>query len=208
VPTARQSGIDVVSSNMQYWWTPRGTPPARIQVLADAIEKAMATDEVLEALHSVQMKPTVLSAQQVRDRLAQAEQQLSITVTTTPEYLKWLPHTALVVCIALGILAVVQSRGSRSPNESASTSTDGSRAERPSDVGRAVVFAVLTLGYAVAFGSEIIGFRLATLVFILLSGVLLAGPRLKPMLTITAIGLVVSLGTHLVMANWLAVDLP
>ena len=208
VPTARQSGIDVVSSNMQYWWAPRGTPPDRIQVLAEALEKAMATVQVREALRKVQMKPTVLSAEQVRDRLTLAEQQLNITLTPPPEYLNWLPHTALVVCIALGIVAIIQSRHSRSTTESASTSAGEPRADRLSDARRALVFALLTLGYAIAFGSEKTGFRIATIAFILLSGFVLAGPRLKPMMTITAIGLIVTMGTHFVMANWLAIDLP
>jgi tripartite-type tricarboxylate transporter receptor subunit TctC len=208
VPTARQSGIDVVSSNVQYWWAPRGTPPDRIEVLAKALEKAMETDEVREALGNIQMEPTVLSAQQVRERLALAEQELNFTVRTTTEHLAWTPYAALVACVALGIVAVFQSRGSRMRVEVDSMPASKSREARTSGTRRAVAFGALTFVYAVAFGSEIVGFRIATIAFILFSGMLLAGARLKPMLLIAAIGLVVSLGTHFVMAHWLAVDLP
>ncbi len=108
----------------------------------------------------------------------------------------------LAACIALGVVAIIQALRSRS-------SLAGElRTGESADVKIAVVFAALTLAYAIAFGFELIGFRIATLVFILSAGALLAGLRPRPMITVTAVGLVVALGTHYVMASLLAVDVP
>ena len=204
VPTARESGVDVVSANMQYWWAPRGTPPERIRVLAEAIEKAMATDQVQESLNRNQTNPIFLDAGEVEDRLARAEEELSMTVTATPEYLGFLPHTILTVCLVLGLVALIQSRFLRSADEPPAES--GSR--RPTGGRAAVIFAVLTIVYAFSFGAEAIDSRFATMIFIVSAGLMMTGLRAKPMITVAAISLITAFGTHFVLARWLSVDLP
>ncbi len=43
-PTAREEGIDLVTGTTQFWWAPKGTPPDRIEKIADLLERAMNSD--------------------------------------------------------------------------------------------------------------------------------------------------------------------
>lgn len=44
VPTLKEKGVDVVMVQWRSVLAPKGTPPERIQILADAFQKAMAAD--------------------------------------------------------------------------------------------------------------------------------------------------------------------
>ena len=39
IPTAKEQGVNVSFSNMQYWWMPKGTPPEHAEYLANVLEK-------------------------------------------------------------------------------------------------------------------------------------------------------------------------
>jgi tripartite-type tricarboxylate transporter receptor subunit TctC len=49
VPTAKEQGFDAEFCNEHNLYAPKGTPADRIKILADAFEKALASDEVKEA---------------------------------------------------------------------------------------------------------------------------------------------------------------
>ncbi len=49
IPTAKEAGFDAEFCVKGYWFAPKGTPPAVIDTLATALEKAMASSEVKAA---------------------------------------------------------------------------------------------------------------------------------------------------------------
>jgi tripartite-type tricarboxylate transporter receptor subunit TctC len=49
VPTAKEQGYDAEFCNEHNLYVPKGTPPERIKILADAFEKALNSDEVKDA---------------------------------------------------------------------------------------------------------------------------------------------------------------
>ncbi|NQZ59773.1 MAG: tripartite tricarboxylate transporter substrate binding protein, partial [Lentisphaeraceae bacterium] len=46
VPTGTEQGYPVVNNNLQYWWFPKGTDPAKIEYFKKVLKKAMATEYV------------------------------------------------------------------------------------------------------------------------------------------------------------------
>ncbi len=72
VPTARELGIDVVSTSSRIWLAPKGTPADRIEVLRDAFRTAMAQDEVAEQLVAFGLEPYFVEPDRVEAALDQA----------------------------------------------------------------------------------------------------------------------------------------
>lgn len=73
VPTALEQGFDVVAGNLQSWWAPLGTPTERIAVIADALEKAMQSDSLIQRMDEWKIEPVFLDAEQLREEIAERE---------------------------------------------------------------------------------------------------------------------------------------
>jgi putative tricarboxylic transport membrane protein len=58
VPTAKELGIDMVWSSPRWFLAPKGTPRERIDVFAEAVEKAMQDPEVIETFEKQAIAPT------------------------------------------------------------------------------------------------------------------------------------------------------
>lgn len=59
MPTAKELGYDVTACLKRRFWAPKGTPADRVKVLADAIEKAMKTPEMI-AYHKKRLSDIVI----------------------------------------------------------------------------------------------------------------------------------------------------
>ncbi len=59
MPTAKELGYNVQACLKRRFWAPKGTPAARVKVLADAIEKAMKTPEMI-AFHKKRLSDIVI----------------------------------------------------------------------------------------------------------------------------------------------------
>lgn len=104
LPTAVEQGVDVVEVNMQYWWLPLGTPPERVDYLADVLRRAMETETVRKRLEELQMEPRFLSGEEHRADLAVREQAAaSVGSQPTPE----LPDFPLLAGGTLAVLLLV-----------------------------------------------------------------------------------------------------
>ena len=57
VPTAIESGLDTTAANALYWWAPKGTSPARVALLADAIEQAMKSEQLQAEMRELSIDP-------------------------------------------------------------------------------------------------------------------------------------------------------
>ncbi len=60
IPTAAEQGYDVTFCVDNWWFAPAGTAPEKVAVIADALEAAMATDDVKQAFEERTMSPTFL----------------------------------------------------------------------------------------------------------------------------------------------------
>lgn len=195
VPTARESDIDVTSGIMHYWWAPRGTPSEHCTILAEAIRAAMETPRVQDALRATHTTPTVLDARPMSQRLRLAERQMRSLGRPQADFLKWYPPTILGVTIVLAGIVLLRSLRMYTVNRMIP--------------GRMVAgFVVVTIGYVGLLTSEVIGFRWATMVFVLAAGLTLAGTNRSSLLTVTTLALLLGPGLDTVMRTLVDVDLP
>lgn len=65
VPTARESGIDVLASDARVWLAPAGVPADRLKVLRDAFVTAMASESVRTQLESYGITPEFVDTEAV-----------------------------------------------------------------------------------------------------------------------------------------------
>ena len=69
VPTARESGIDVVATDGRIWLAPKGTPEDRLNYLQDAFRKAMEVPEVKEQLESFGIEARFIGGDEITAEL-------------------------------------------------------------------------------------------------------------------------------------------
>ncbi|MCB1121975.1 MAG: tripartite tricarboxylate transporter substrate binding protein, partial [Verrucomicrobiae bacterium] len=69
VPTARELGIDVTNTNLQYWWFPKGTKPERIDYMVEIFRRAMETDYVQARLAELSILPQIIVGEELRQRI-------------------------------------------------------------------------------------------------------------------------------------------
>ncbi len=179
VPTAREQGIDMLSSSMFYWWFPKGTPAAVRERMAEVLEQAMRTDYVRRRMAAIHCDPVFLRGAALRRRIdqstrevAQAARRADEPRETTP-----MPPTVPATLLALAVLLVPVSlhswRDSRRRRAERRALAAESPPRRP---GLAWMTAALSLLYpaAMVWGLD---FRLATFLYVLLLGLLLGWPR-------------------------------
>ncbi|MEQ8785365.1 MAG: tripartite tricarboxylate transporter substrate-binding protein [Pirellulaceae bacterium] len=105
LPTAREQGFDIINTNTFYWWFPKGTPPERVQVFADALEKALATDYVEKKMAEIRYEPLFLTGPALHQRIVSSAKQYE---NVTPRKITGLPNLpAIVSCGTLGMLGIV-----------------------------------------------------------------------------------------------------
>jgi putative tricarboxylic transport membrane protein len=69
IPTARDQGLDVALSIKHIWWMPRGTPQARVDAFADALQQAMASEAVQRHFAETLTSPVFLRGPELRDEI-------------------------------------------------------------------------------------------------------------------------------------------
>jgi putative tricarboxylic transport membrane protein len=76
VPTAKEQGVDYVQPVSYWFFAPPGTPDARVQYLADALEKAMQNESVLKRLKELTMLPTFKRGEELRKAIEEQGKRL------------------------------------------------------------------------------------------------------------------------------------
>lgn len=101
LPTAREQGIDVVDSLMQFWWAPKGTPADRIDFFVDALNAAMEDEEVRERLTQLHMEPVFLTGNGLKETIAERSERIESLVVEVPvgvAPLEWIVLGFVVLC--------------------------------------------------------------------------------------------------------------
>jgi len=208
VPTAVEQNVPLTYSLMQYWWVPRGTPQDRIDLLTEALRKAINTDYVRKQLAQGHIAPVFLRGQPLTDRLQVIDAQVSKVEIRDPDDLPDVATIALVIVLALGIVALVRARRQRHTGRSALPTTrspTSAFSERPR---LALTVILLTVVYVAALSTNVVGFRPATIGFVLTGGLLLTDRRSKMFPAIVVTALAVGLGVHGLFTKVFFIDLP
>lgn len=101
LPTAREQGIDVVDSLMQFWWAPKETPADRIDFFVDALNAAMEDEEVRERLTQLHMEPVFLTGNGLKETIAERSERIESLVVEVPvgvAPLEWIVLGFVVLC--------------------------------------------------------------------------------------------------------------
>ena len=214
--TAREQGFDVTSSNMQFWWAPKGTPKDRIDILAEAFERAMETESVQEKLASMHVSPVVHRGAELGRVIAEREMDTAKVGTRKLENLPNLPALVGIIVAALGIGVAVRGRSDQASSSKSGADKDPDRASRM----QLIAFAVVPI-YAIVLGLNLLPFYAATALFIFAFGLTLelaanGGasdiPR-KPLdrvhlIQLAALALVIGFGSQFVFTEIFTIDLP
>ena len=207
IPTAVEQGYDLVRSNVMIWWVPQGTPSDRIQFLANVLQQAMETEFVKTKLQELKYDPTFLTGRPLEQRIAQLESNVARVVPRQPV---GLPDTAAIVCVGvclclimLGWRAWVERRPTQAdrPSDSSGFGIDAARL-------RVLLVLAQTVVYVGCLAQPQIGFRSATMLFVVVVGATLVGTRRDCVLKVLAQSLVLGLGLHALFTHVFEVELP
>lgn len=220
-PTAREQKFDVTTSNLQFWWAPKGTPSDRVQFLADVFEKAMNTDYVREKLASMHVSPVVYKGDRLLEVIAEREAAIAKVDTRKLENLPDLPVIVMVIVALLLITVVVKETRNRM-NSKATPSI--SAADRPTNARRRLTaLAFLTpLAYVLLLSLKILPFAAVTALFIFGLGLCLErlssaqanGSKVSnssfhlPLIQLAAVALITGIGSYLIFTRVFTIDLP
>jgi len=207
VPTATEQGVEVVYENMFYWWVPKGTARNRVNVLAEALRKAMKTDTMQRELKKVHCKGTFLEAADARRRVRasafQYDQVQQRDVTALPN----IPMLALVCTLGMLGLVVLESARHRVRFRGVKQVEAGEQ-RASSGRNRLVLGTVLlTALYVGVMWLSLVPFPLASALYIVVFGTMLSGRNWKLLPILLAVGFGVSYGVDFVFSEYLMVNI-
>ena len=201
MPTAAEQGYDLVHTNIVYWWFPKGTPTRCVEVIADALEKAMETATMKEYMTRMQAESTVLRGDELTERIAHSRETYStISVDdTTP-----LPNIPLMLLGAIGGLAGVLLFESRFPNGPKSVAA---HSDLPKNHQLVFVTCILTILYVLALTVRLVDFRVITAIFLFVTGTVLARDSRRH-IALIVISVLLSQTLYYVFTELFVIDLP
>ncbi len=209
VPTAKEQGFPVVMRNMQYWWFPRGTPPDRTDRFSDILAKAMKTDHVKQRLRELNCDPVVVRGEELHIRIDRKVKEFK-DVTYRPLFpLPNIPVYLLVATVLLGVAYCFSAWNKRARQGEDIPKGSGTERDEPNrmQIGLALLVLTLTVGYVLSLQFSWLPFRYSTLIFSLVTGVVLSPFRLRALPVVVGIALVLSFGLDYVIHHVVNVDL-
>ncbi len=203
VPTATEQGYDLFSRDMHFWWVPKGTPRARIDTLAAALEAACETEFMKQRLAEIFCAPVFLSGEKLAQRLAALEGEIAGIVTRRPTVVPNFTGLILGSVAFLTLLVLWRSRRESVPLPAASQ-THGVR--RRVDVATACF--ALIVAYVTVMTIEWASFRPATFVYVLLTGTILTRKKKSALPVLVVLATAMSFGVHYLFTRVFVIDLP
>lgn len=208
IPTAVEQGFDVITSIMQFWWAPKNTPPEKIKVFADVLQKSMQTRQVQDALKAIQTDGVFLTGETLRQSLIEREQRFANVaqreLTETPNFPVLVLGIVVILSLVVGFQTLPSQKSSTAKRESSKAIQTG-YSIRP---WLAFVSIVGTAAYVLVMQMNWVGFRVSTFMFIFGLGLLLTSMKVKQLPMMLAVALAMSLGLHFVFTNVFAIVLP
>lgn len=164
VPTAHEQGIHLITSNLQCWWAPSGTPPDRIDTLAKALRAALETPEFRKFAAGQQIEPVFLSPERLTSEMIARETEIASVAPRAIAKLPDLPRILALLAAVAGLGAFLIRPGS--PQQ-------GKVRDPTLFNHRAIGLVALTLGYALVLALAPIPFFWPTFAFLVGAGFLL-----------------------------------
>lgn len=203
--TAIEQGYDVIASNMQFWWAPKGASNEKIDFLTDVIQQAMQTPEVKARLNQLQIEPVVLTGDSLMENLIDRTERIQRVSQRPTIALPEIPIIVFIAAFILSVYVIIKTlRHSRDSQVEKQIQTDSNRVRWK----LAVSIFLLTCLYVLLMQYELIGYQLATLGYVFLTGLLLTTRNVKSVTSMAALAVTLSLGLHYVFTQIFIIDLP
>ena len=198
VPTALEQGIEAVTGNALYWWAPKGTPQAKVQMLADMLEQAMTTSTVRQRLKELAIQPQFRRGKKLEDHLAKRSADLAMLRPAGSMALPDFPRYVLAATFLLGLFVLW---GSRDRKLDWTAQSDGRT------FAAAACFAVVVL-YVLVLQMSWLSFPWATAIMVVTTGLTMSQCNANRLFTLVELGLITGLGTEFLFTRVFAVVLP
>ena len=210
VPTAGEQGYQVLASNRHGWWAPLGTPPEHIQTVAAALEKAMQTPYVRQKLAEVHSDPIFVQGDELQALIDDTHARMSRVRIRRATDIPNLPLMLLMATGTLGLITAWQTWRERQMKQGVREVLANTSEQPPQQYRLAAATLGVTLVYLGLMHWEGLGFRPATVLFVLLLGYLLARGRTAGLgwLLLPAAAVLLGVGLHYLLTQLLSVDLP
>lgn len=207
VRTAREQGVDVVSTNMHFWWAPRDTPADRVQKIAGMLADVLETEEVQIQLRQLATDPVMLRGDALVRDLAEREKAIA---AISNRHIPALPNFPMIILAAATLTGMVACRRFRfdsflAPRVGADLEMPPLRVRKLRETV-AIIASLLT--YVGSMELELLSFRPATLLFVLGTGSVLATKRPRSIVLVTCLSLAMSFGLHGLFTHLFIIDLP
>lgn len=199
VPTSHEQGMAVTHVNMQFWWAPKNTPPARLDYLGDVLEKAMQTAAVRHRMAEIQCDPVVVRGDAMLAEVEARRAAISSVDLRKTQDLPNVPACIIPLVLVMSVVVFWKSRG-----QTASLAEDDSVVRND----LALWCLLATVGYLIALTSNLVDFRPATFIFVFTVGAVLTGWRSRQFLALTAVAAAMSLGVHFLFTRVFDLVLP
>ncbi|MEM7559915.1 MAG: tripartite tricarboxylate transporter substrate-binding protein [Planctomycetota bacterium] len=202
LPTAKEQGFDVISSNMHFWWAPKGTDPQRTERIAQALQEAMKIDEVRKQLASIATSDQVILGKALVTNLEEREQRIASVSKRESPNLPDFGVAVLAFTLIGGVIAFLPTS-----SRDAADASDSTGEKHISDSATAWILLAATLTYVACLQLALLDYRIATAGFILASGLTCSTNR-KHWLPVVALAFALSFGLHYLFSQILIIDLP
>ena len=208
IMTTVEQGYNFVHANMHFWWFPRGTDQAKIDTIANVIQKAMATKQVHEALAARLCEPLVKTGQEMKSQLQERISAIRSVDATSPDVM---PNIPLWISLATLLSLVLAVWSHRSQTAASDTEIPTDEEIRSGYFHQVLLFSTLTLAYLACLGLLEMDFRIPTVLF--MAAMVYLVRRREPTISLWRgfpwdLCILVPLLVHLIFHVFLQVDLP
>ena len=201
IPTAEELGYPVFSSNLQYWWYPKGTDSKVVDYMADVLKKAMDSDYTVNRSNELRIDPRTIVGEELQDRIDRKMRLFSEMKTSErldlPDVVFW----AFLFVVIFGAAVIAKSK----LNE-VGTTTKSEELRLRFDKAFGVVG--MCSIYVLLMGMGIVPFVWATSLFLIGSGVYLTNFDKGRLIPILETAFLLSFGLHFVFTELFAIQLP
>jgi len=201
VPTVKESGYPVSSSNIHQWWFPKGTKPEIVDYFAGVLESAMKSEYVLQRTSELQINPRFIDSEPLKERIAK---KMEIFSAIQPKNRVDLPDFTFWAILAVALFAVIVF-WQTIREKSVAVDKPGTLRLRYDLAFATIAMAIL---YVAVMGLGLLSFVWATLIFVIAAGLVLSRCEKKMLIYVFESAFVMSFGLHYAFTQIFSIDLP
>ena len=201
IPTGEEQGFPVYGGNLHYWWFPKGTDPAIVNYLAEALGKVMQTEYVVKRTGELQILPRIITGQELADRIRDRMRTYDLIKPDNPVELPDFEKWTLFFVFVFGAALLVRYLVYREPIW-----------QKPEGKGLLYHFGfgalAMTVAYVILMGLNLLSFVWASIIYVLMVGLFLRGFKIRNCRPVVEVALLLSFGLHFVFTQIFTIDLP